>query len=132
MSNAKANKFFANLFHSMRVRREKIKTFETAYRKFCRGCSTTKTITEFYKSEYHSGGHRPRCKACVIKYSTERKRRMKKEGTKDVTTNDRLRKANAELVKSARLIADYLENEHGDTDGVIECRRMADKHEVKQ
>jgi len=43
-----------------------------------------------------------------------------------------LEKANTELVKSARLIADYLENEYGDTDGVIECRRMADKYEVKQ
>jgi len=41
-------------------------------------------------------------------------------------------KANAELVKSARLIADYLENEYGDTDGVIECRRMTNKYEVKQ
>jgi len=45
---------------------------------------------------------------------------------------NQLKKSNAELVKSARLIADYLENEYGDTDGVIECRRMADKHEVKQ
>jgi len=45
---------------------------------------------------------------------------------------NQLRKANAELVKSARLIADYLENEYGDKDGFIECHRVADKYEVKQ
>jgi len=53
-------------------------------------------------------------------------------GAQLLATARRYRASNAELVKSARLIADYLENEYGDTDGVIECRRMADKYEVKQ
>ena len=113
MSRTKASKFFDSLFHGLRIRTERIKKFETAYRKFCRGCSTTKEISEFYKSDYHSGGYRPRCKTCVIKYSTERKQKMRKEGTKDTTINDRLEKEletlrteNAKQKESIQLLAD--------------------------